>query len=152
MKKHLLTMLVLAFVGSAGLFAQSADKVTQFIQADKATWGNVCYLTGTYLGLIEEDASYEDALKILTEKGIALSGKSADDVITISEQALVYSKTWNIKNSLMYLITKDKRYAFRQLQAAGIISKTADPSKITDGHEAINLFNTCMERYSKEEQ
>ncbi len=152
MKKHLTMVLVLALLGSAGLFAQSADKVTEFIKADKITWGNVCYLAGTYLGLVEEDSTYEDALKVLADKGIALSGKQAGDVITISEQALVYSKTWKVKNSLMYLITKNKRYAFRQLQAAGIISKMTDPSKTTDGHEAINLFNTCMERYGKEEK
>ena len=53
------------FVLCVTAYAQRADFVTRLITADKATYGEVCYLSAVYQGFVGENASYEDALRSL---------------------------------------------------------------------------------------
>ncbi|MBO7638762.1 MAG: hypothetical protein J6S91_07275, partial [Treponema sp.] len=61
MKKSIfLLAFTLLIVGIAG--AQSANRVTEILEENQITYGEIAYLAGSQLNLIQESASYDDAL------------------------------------------------------------------------------------------
>ena len=51
-------------------FSQSADKVSQLIQSQKATYGQVSYLSAVSLGLAQNDSTEAEAIDLLRRAGI----------------------------------------------------------------------------------
>lgn len=151
MKKTVVVSLVLAFLCAAAVSAQSADKVTEMIKTEKATWGQVCYFSSTYLGLVKDSATPEQSIDALKTAGYISTAPAADTPIKLDQFALICAKTWKIKGSLLYTLFPTPRYAFRLLKANGIISSSADPSKTSNGHEALNIFTDCMGKYGTSE-
>lgn|SRR5574344_120881 len=152
MKKTAVVSFVLALFCAAAISAQSADKVTEMIKTDKATWGQVCYFSSTYLGLTGDNASYEKSMEALKSAGIIKTApKNATTPIPLDQMAFIYAKTWKVGGSLWYKLFPTPRYAFKLLKADGIIPVTADPSKISTGHDALNIFNACMTKFSAPE-
>ena len=68
MKRKLSLFLVLLL--GISLYAQSADVITDLLEADKATFGQVCYLAGVQQNLIDDSSSYENAVSVMQEKGL----------------------------------------------------------------------------------
>ena len=81
MKK--MCILPAVFVLCVTAYAQRADFVTRLIAADKATYGEVCYLSAVYQGFVGENASYEDALHALVQKGQANSRADVNGAVTL---------------------------------------------------------------------
>lgn len=136
------------FVLCVTAYAQRADVVTRLIGADKATYGEVCYLSAVYQGFVDENASYDDALQALVQKRQASSRADANGAVTLQELSRLMAKMWNIKGGLMYRVTKrSARYAFRQFKVDGILPATADPSKKASGSDVLNMYTACLRKY-----
>ena len=146
MKK--LFILPVVFVLCVTAYAQRADFVTELLAADKATYGEVCYLSAVYQGFVDENASYDDALRSLAERGQVAAGADVNGTVTLQELCRLMTKLWDIKGGLMYRVTKHSaRYAFRQLKADGILPPTADPSKKVSGSDVLNMYTACLRKY-----
>jgi|SRR5574344_979787 hypothetical protein len=150
MKKSVILTLIITFICALAANAQSADKVTEMIKTDKATWGQVCYFTSTYLGLVSENATADESIQALTKAGIIKSTPKADAPIPLNQIAYIYAKTWKIGGSLLLKLFPSPRYALKQLKADGLIPSSADPAKIYTGHQALDLFTSCMSKYGTE--
>lgn len=147
MKKFLLVTVISLLLGSQA-FSQSADRVTDIIKTESVTYGQVAYLAGASLGVVDENDSYETALEKYKEAGIIAEDVSATDAIKLRNIAFILSKTWNVKPTLMYRIFKNQpRYAFKTFQAASIIDMSDDPDKYCTGHEFLNVVTECVEFY-----
>ena len=150
MKRFFLSILLTA----AGfcLSAQSAQKITDLLSIDKATYGNASWLIAVQTGLIQDDGSESQAFEALIENDYITQKPSStaetlipsvDDEITIKDYALLCTKTFNIKGGLLYRLTKSPRYAVRELKAMKIISNDADPNVIASGKQLIHILNGC---------
>ena len=147
MKKIISLVFALFLVLSA--YAQSADVITDILDTEEVTFGQVGYLTAVQMKLIEEDASYEDALSVLYEKGYIPSIEDEDSPIPAVDVVYLYSKLWTIKGGLLFRLTKGSpRYAFRQFQSDGIISTDLDPSAYISGVKALSIYTACVNKYS----
>ena len=148
MKKQILIGLIILFL-QAGLLAQSSDVITEILDSTKAaTFGQVCYLSAVHQNLIDEQASYEDALNALYDKGQLIKRTEKDQPITFVDTVYIFSKIWEIHGGLMYRLSKgSSRYAFKQFQADGIISKTTDPSTVITGPEVLTLYTNALKKY-----
>nr|MCR5766435.1 hypothetical protein [Treponema sp.] len=62
--KRIISLLLVLFVGGL-LFAQSANVISDILESDEATYGQVCYLSAIHQGFISEEATYEDAVNAL---------------------------------------------------------------------------------------
>ncbi len=149
MKKIIFGLLFLCFTGFA--FAQSADVVTEIMDAKEVTFGQVCYLSAVHQGLVDSDASFEDAIQALYDKKQLPGIVNEFAVVPMANLAFIYAQMWNIKGGLMYKITKGSpRYAFKQLKVDGILPSNADPAQIVTGVQALNLYTSCSLLYGKE--
>jgi len=146
MKKRLSFILSLFFCFT--VFAQSADVITDILEAETATVGQICYLTAVQMNLAEESVSYEAATNIMLENNYLFSDKKYDEPVTAREIAFIYSKCWPIKGGLFYRITKGApRYAFKQFVSDGIIDSSTDPSDFVSGAKALSFYTSCINAY-----
>jgi hypothetical protein len=150
--KRIITILVILFAGTLA-FAQSADVVTDILESDEATYGQVCYLSAIHQGLISEDADYEEAVEVLYNRGQIPENVSAYDSVFMANLAFIYVQIWpNIKGGLMFALTNGSpRYAFKKLKSDGVIPDSTDPKQIVTGREALNILTTCMLEYGTNE-
>lgn len=140
----------LIFFPAVFVTAQSAEKVTEMISSENATYGQVCYFSAVYQGLIDESASESDAVEALKNAGILKSSIQENTAINLCSMAYIYAKTLKISGGIMYTLFPSKRYALRELKANGIIPDALDPGMKVNGRLALNYFNACMTRYAKD--
>ncbi|MCQ2596233.1 MAG: hypothetical protein MJ181_00160 [Treponema sp.] len=148
MKKIILFVLSL-FLGLA-LYAQSADTVTEILDAPEVTVGQICYISASAQGFISDDASFEDAVRALSENGQISASAVAGDSATLSDIAAVYSKLFNVDGGLLYKVSNcSPRYAFKNMKAQGLIPASHDPSQKLSGREALSLFTKCNMKFGE---
>lgn len=149
MKRSIFLLVFMLFVaGIAG--AQSANRITEILEERQVTYGQVAYLADSELNLIQESASYADALKAAINAGIVKGEPEASTPVDYAALAYICSKTWKIEKSLFYKLSKSPRYAFKQLQSLGIISSNADPAQPVSGRTALNIITACIEQFGTE--
>ena len=126
--------------------AQSSDKLTQIIQSQPSTCGQMAYLYCVYSQLLPETATFEEAFSVFQENFPVKDGLTASSPVPLSELSLTFAKLTNLKGGLFYSIFKNRRYAFKELQAKGILPPDADPSDTPSGRNLIAVFNSCLEQ------
>ena len=150
--KRIISLLLVLFVGGF-LFAQSANVISDILESDEATYGQVCYLSAIHQGFISEDATYEDAVEALYTRSQIPQDVGAYDSVYMANLAFIYVQIWpNIKGGLMFTLTKGSpRYAFKKLKNDGVIPGNADPNQIVSGRDALNILTSCMMEYGVDE-
>lgn len=147
MKKILVAVFCLFITCS--VFAQSADIISEILETEKATFGQVCYLAAVQQNLVDENASYEDAVKVLYENSLIPNNEDPQASIPLVDIAYIYSRLWPVNGGLMYRLTKGSpRYAFKQFQSDGILSKDQDPGDFVSGAKALSIYTSCVNKYS----
>lgn len=149
--KKIFTVLFLIIVSSA-LYAQSAEVVTEILGTKEATFGQVCYLSAVQQGFIEDDATYEDAINALYEKGQIPQIQYQDTIVPMANLAFIYAQMWHVKGGVFYRIFRGApRYAFKQLKFDGVIAAGADPTSIPSGQDVLNIYTSCAMKYGNME-
>ena len=147
MKKKLSVLFVLLL--GITLYAQSADVITEMLDSKQATFGQVCYIAAVQKNLVKETASYEDAVQVLFENGIIPNSEDAQAPVPLVDIAYIYSQLWPVEGGLMFRLTKGSpRYAFRQFQSDGILSRPYEPSDFVSGAKALSIYTACVKKYS----
>lgn len=137
--------------GTFFCFAQSNEKISEILESTQVTYGQICYISASAQGFIEDDASYQDAIQVLYDKNQIKSMVHENELIPLVNVAFVYSQIWSVKGGLMCKLTNGApRYVFKQLKSDEIIGKTKDPSTIISGKEALSLYTTCASFYGNE--
>lgn len=145
--KKIISILISCFFVAVS-YAQSADVITDILESPEATYGHVCYLSAVQQGLIDENASFDDAVKVAYDKGIIPEVVSADTAIPAVNLVYIFSQLWDVKGGLMFLITKGSpRYAFKQFQADGVIPGTMDPASHMTGAAALSVYTASLSKY-----
>ncbi len=142
-------LFVIAAFSFASLCAQNADFVTQIIDAENLSYAQASYLCAVQKGVASEDASFEEAYQALEKDLFGSVKHNADDSIKLCDAAYLLAQTWNVKSSFMYCIFKTPRYAFNMLKADKIVDENADPAKKISGHEFLNMFSSCLDKYGE---
>ena len=146
--KKILSVLF-AFLLFFTAFSQSADVITDILEAETVTVGQICYLTAVQLNLADEKVSYDAAVEVMKEQDFISSSLSAEDPITAKEIAHIYSKCWPVKGGLMFRLSKGfARYAFKQFVSDGVIDSSIDPSDHVTGAKALSFYTSCVSKYS----
>jgi len=143
--------IIISFLFSAlTVYAQSAEVVTDILDSEKVTIGQVCYLSAVSQGLADENASFEDAVLALAGQGQLSEIADASKPATAAQVSAVYAKMFGIKGGLFYMITGGSpRYAFKHFKSQGLIPQNTDPSKILSGRDALSLFTKINMRYGE---
>lgn len=137
-------LLLSALLLSTAAFAQSAEKITDILDTDTATFGQISYIAATYCGYITDDQSYEDAFNALAERGQVSASVKASDPASLKNVSYIFALATNLKGGVWYSIKPSGRYAMKELKALGLIPETTDPSRKISGRNALDLFSNCV--------
>ena len=141
--------LVFALFLCLSAYAQSADVITDILETDEVTFGQVCYLTAVQMNIVDDSASYEDAVTALYEHGYIPILEEYQAPVPAVDLAYLYSKLWDVKGGLMFRLTNGSpRYAFRQFQSDGIVGADVDPAAYVSGEKALSIYTSCINKYS----
>lgn len=143
-KLYVLVAMLCAFAGLC--FGQSAGKVSEMLEKKETTLGDLSYFSAVSQELAKEKTSAEECFKILKDKGFFSDSQKSDDAATMGDVAFVCSKTFGIEESLMYRLFKNRRYAYRQLKALGILSSSSQESDCASGSDILAVFSECIEK------
>ena len=131
------------------LYAQSADVITELLESKQATFGQVCYLAAVQKNFVAENATYEEAVQSMFENGLIPESEDALAPIPLVDIAYIYSHLWPVEGGLMFRLTKGSpRYAFKQFQSDGILSRKQEPSDFVSGAKALSIYTACVKKYS----
>ena len=151
--RKVLSILFVLLTGALA-FAQSAQEVTNILNADEVTYGQVCYLSAIHQNLITEDQGYDDAISVLYSQGQLPELVAANQEVYMQNLAFIYLQMWpNVNGGLFYKLTKGSpRYAFKKLKTDGVIPESADPNSFVSGREALSILTTCMVKYGGDDE
>ena len=144
MKKSLLLSCLIALFASFPFFSQSSEQISAILKSEKATCAQVSYLAAVYANKISDSDSDSQAFDALKSEGYFSDEASADSEVTLAEAAFVYAKALNLKGGLFYSLFKNKRYAYKELKAQGVLPSNSDPSMKISGRDSLDLFNACL--------
>lgn len=147
--KKLAIILILLF-STLSIYAQSSEVITDILNTEKVTFGQVCYLSAVQQDFVDDTATYAEAINALYRKGQIPSLVYEDTTIPMVNIAYIYAQMWEVKGGILYRIFRGApRYAFKQLKADGVISSNVDPKAVISGMEALNLYTACSIEYGK---
>ncbi|UTY23784.1 hypothetical protein [Treponema denticola] len=140
--KKISTILIYLVIGAI-LFAQSAEKVDEILQAKTLTIGQACYLVGTATSEVNDTDSYQAAFDKFKDLKM-FENKKHDEPIRFDEFSNLALQYSSIKHGLWYGIAKNPHYAFRQLKTMKLIPHKTVPSSHITPFTAINLLAKIM--------
>lgn len=147
--KKLFIVLIVIMTGISA-YAQSSEAITDILNSKTVTIGQVCYLSAVHQNLVDESATYTEAIDALYHKGQVPRMIYEDTVVPMANLAYIYAQMWDVRGGIMYrLFHGAPRYAFKQLKTDGVIPKNMDPKTTISGLEALNIYTACSIEYGK---
>ena len=144
MKKIILAAAI-ALAAICGANAQSSEKISEILDSKMVTLGQVSYLAGACGYNLPESSNYTTAFEEMKRRKFLSASSRESDAATLEQASYLFMKAAKLNGGLMYRITDSKRYAFKELKARGLIPQTAPASLPINGHEALDLLNSCIE-------
>ena len=138
--------------GSFFCFAQSNEKISEILESTQVTYGQICYISASAQGFIEDDASYQDAVQALYDNNqiktmIETLNYPLYLSVTATPQANVLLGEYSeLKPQKLFLIEPSNNYVgseFFHLNDSHIIFINENDVKQLDENEEIpdSLFN-----------
>lgn len=143
--KKLMLSIIFTVLCSFALSAQSSEKISDMLKSEEITFGQASYLIATYKEIISDESSYETAFNAMLNRNLVPGDYAADDLVTLKQAAFLCMWSMNIKGGLLYSIFKNPRYAFKELQAKGVLPTEVDPDIYITGREYLGLVNACFD-------
>lgn len=112
-QKRFLVLITLLLV-SVVLFAQSNEQIDVILRQEQATTGAAAYIALTSAGVLQEEATFEEAVDVAKTQGWL-----ADDAVAVEDAsfgvfAYLMMAAHEVSGGLMYLIAPGPRYAARE--------------------------------------
>lgn len=133
-------------------WAQSADRLTDTLNSETVTYGQISYLAASYLGLVSDDASNEEAIESLIDNKIVKAkhmGKE-DAAIPLANLCNICCGAWYVIDSINYCLFKNPYYAWKEMKAFNYIPATYTREKLLSGYEALNIITRCIEHHDRD--
>jgi len=128
---------------STPLHAQTADEIETLINTNAVTYSQAVrfVLEAANIAAIKdrgEAFQYAQDHKMLPQKAVP------DAAVTLENISYVLMKSFNIKGGLIYTITKNQRYAYRELVYMEIIQGRADPGMKVSGDQLLFMVGRLL--------
>jgi hypothetical protein len=139
---------LLALLGAIGLpcAAQSNQVLDRLLEQPRATFGAAAYLVLTASGQLEQDATEQQALELLRERGWKIVPRPAEDPIRLGEFCFLIMKAFDLQGGLMYRLRPGPRYAVREIGYLGLIHGKVHSDRYPSGQEVVQILSSFLDR------
>ena len=141
--KRTLCIAVTVLLTIAVSFSQSAEKIDEILEIEKATFGQAAYLIQTALNDESDGLDFNAAFDLFKSKNENLIKDSvtASDVISAKTYAFLLMKAFGVKGGMMYRIYPCPRYAYRDLRYLAIIQGKNNPDAPMTGATMLQILS-----------
>ena len=135
-------------------WAQSADRIAEILNSETVTFGQASYLAATYLGLVSDSASNDDAIEALINNKIVKAKymKDSETPIPLANFCNICCGAWYVVDSVGYCTFKSPYQAWKELRAFKYIPTNYTGEKLISGYEALNIVTRCIEHHERDSQ
>ena len=135
-------------------WAQSADRIMDILNSETVTYGQASYLAATYLGLVSDEASDEEAISALIDNSIVKAKYmgNSEAAIPLANFCNICCGAWYVVDSIGYSTFKSPYYAWKELRAFKYIPSQYTQERIITGAEALNIVTRCIEHHERDSQ
>ena len=146
MRDHRLRALVIGalFADTVG-WSQSNEILDSLIAQDRATLGPAAYLALTAAGLVDVDASVEDAVSDLRSRPWGFAEATAEDPVTLGSLGYLVMRAFELKGGVLYSIFGGRRYAARELVYRGWVPGSSAAGRPLSGREVTHVVGKVLE-------
>lgn len=152
--KKIITLCIGLFLAAA-VHAQSAANLTEIVKLNKTDWQSL-----TYLAFFLDDANAQDeevqgitpseTFEFFKKQGLVPSNIQPTTALRYDYMAEFLVKSFNIPaESILFLATGNRRYAFRQMQQVGLYSSSTFPSDVPNGSFFVTMLGQFAEMYPR---
>jgi hypothetical protein len=133
------------------LFAQSprsqstAEEIETLLNAKKVTYAQAARFVLEAADAFATDNS-EEAFNYAVQQEWLPNKLSSNDSARLDNISLLLMRSFNIKGGIMYTLTKNARYAYRELTYLNIIKNRADPSVLVSGEQLLYYVSRILAR------
>ncbi len=144
MKRTVFISTTLIILGSAAGFAQSNDLIDALLDRETADFGSSLQLILSAGGLVDEEATSEEAYETFRSLGWRMRTKDLSDPLTAGELSYLIMKSLRLRGGIMYSILPSPRYAFRELVYRGVIPPQTPPGRIVSGEQVVRYLGAVL--------
>ena len=127
------------------LHSQSNMVIDELLEKENAGFGRTSYMVFTAIGILRDDATFEESLVYLNKMNWKMKDRKTEDHITIGEYSYMLMKSFNIDGGIMYRIFQGPRYAARELAYLNFIDNDKSPYRKLSGEEVIRILGRILE-------
>ena len=126
--------------------AQSNLLIDRLLEQPRASFGAAAYLVLAASGALDPEATEQQALESLSEKGWKLRTPQAEEPIRLGELCFLIMKAFGEKGGLMYRLAPGPRYAVRELAYLGLVHGKVHSSRFPSGQEVVQILSGFLNR------
>jgi hypothetical protein len=127
--------------------AQSNQLIDRLLGEPQASFGVAAYLVLAASEALDPEATEQQALDALGEKGWKLRvPQSTAEPIRLGEFCFLIMKAFEEKGGLMYRLFPGPRYAVRELAYLGLVHGKVHSRRFPSGQEVVQILSGYLER------
>ncbi len=141
---RLIVAFVLITAPLLAVHGQSNETLDDLLNQRPAQMGHTAYLVLTAAGLIEDDASPEEALAYATDAGFVRGSPGVSDEVTFGRYSYLLMKSFGVRGGVMYMILPGPRYAAREVVYRGWSRTRRAPSDAISGNAVVRITSVYL--------
>jgi hypothetical protein len=147
MKKHFLFLTIILLALSFPVFAQTADEIETLLSAKALSYEQAV----SFVLRAADMPVYGPAFGYAVERKWLSTKTAADSIASLNEVSLLIMQAFDIHGGIMYSLTKNPHYAYRELLHQNIIQGRADPCLTVSGELLLFMVGKVLDRMEGEE-
>ena len=136
--------ILIIFLSSFMLYAQSNEQIDNLMKADKTTVAEASLLILSSAGIIETDSDSSSAVKYINDKKWYKTAIKGNSALTAGNASYIFMKAFKIDGGLMYKIAPGPRYAVREMKYNDILDKRTETSSIMSGENFLIFLSEAL--------
>lgn len=130
------------------LMSQQSHVIDDVISQRSIDLQNATYLALTAGDIVDESIEPSEALEVLQVLKWSIKKSESNRVLTLGESTVLLMNSLNIKGGIMYSLTKQPRYAYKEMVFRGLLKPEEDLKRTISGVEFLTILSALMEENS----
>ncbi|GBU29101.1 hypothetical protein R84B8_02665 [Treponema sp. R8-4-B8] len=129
------------------LSAQTAERIERLLEQKQVNYRDAALLVLEAAGQLDNvnQTNADDAFSLAMDRGWLPKDTQANDSARLNNISLLLMRSFNMKGGIMYALTKNRRYAYRQLTYLNVIQNRSDPSDFVSGERLLYYVNRILD-------
>jgi len=138
-------LVLFLLAGGLAAGAQSSEVLDGILSREVLQADECAYLVLAAAGKIDDQATPEEAFRLLRDTGWILAAEEAEAAIRLGDYAYLLMQAFDLEGGIMYRLVPGPRYAARELFFRRLTPENGSPYRVLNGEEAVFMLGKFLE-------